>query len=213
MNYGRWTAGADRWRRAPEVATGLGLGLVAAMLMITLGPDRRQAEPLPPPPGPFLPPVSAAAPALSDPPSDRDPAMTGAAAAPTSTRPAPPSQFRPATRPPTTPPPAPDVTGRYRVVDSFDDGFIGEVLVTNTGGRDRDWKVRLRFAGNVTALRTSWVESAPQATLTVSGGTFTWTSGVGVRAGSDVALRFHFSRSGSGDRPRSCTVNGTACTG
>jgi hypothetical protein len=105
------------------------------------------------------------------------------------------------------------VTGRYRVVSSFADGFIGEVLIVNTTDRDRNWTARLRFRDNVGELRTSWVESAPQATLTTAGAEFVWISGVPVPARSEVALRFHFSRTGSGDRPRTCTVNGAACTG
>ena len=103
------------------------------------------------------------------------------------------------------------MTGRYRVVDSFPDGFIGEVLVTNASGADRDWTVRLRFGDAAGELRTSWVESAPQATPGTAGDTFTWSSGVPVAAGSSVALRFHFARTGPDEAPRTCTVNGVAC--
>jgi hypothetical protein len=55
------------------------------------------------------------------------------------------------------------------------------------------------------------VESAPQATPGRDGDAFVWASGVPVAARSRVALRFHFTRSGSGDRPRDCTVNGSTC--
>lgn len=103
------------------------------------------------------------------------------------------------------------MTGRYRVVDSFADGFIGEVLVANTTGAARDWTVRLRFSDDVGALRTSWVEGAPQASLDVAGDTFVWSSGAPVAARSSVALRFHVNRSGTDEQPSACSVNGTTC--
>ncbi|WP_328471948.1 cellulose binding domain-containing protein [Actinoplanes sp. NBC_00393] len=115
----------------------------------------------------------------------------------------------PAAAPRPTSPPA--VTGEYRVVGTYDAEFIGEVLISNATGRPLDWAVTLRFPSNVGDLRTSWVESAPQATLSQSGQTFTWRSGVPVNAGSSVALRFQFARAGSGDRPSACSVNGTPC--
>ena len=123
--------------------------------------------------------------------------------------------MRPATAPTsaarTSRPSVGPVSGRYRVVDSYDDAFIGEVLVTNTSGGNRDWWVELRFPARVEDLITSWVESAPQATLHRSGPAFVWTSRVPVPAGGAVALRFHFSRTGSGDLPSVCTVNEAAC--
>jgi hypothetical protein len=197
----------------------LTVALLTVVLVLTLVPGARRSGTLPPPPPPFLPAPSqeaalpapsreAALPAPSGPSATpaAPPASRTAVPVRTGVRPAPPSRARPATVPPPV-----TVTGRYRVVDSFDDGFIGEVLVVNRTDRDRDWTVRLRFPGNVRDLRTSWVESAPQATAGTDGGTFVWASGVPVAAGSSVALRFHFSRSGSGDRPRTCTVNGSAC--
>ena len=97
------------------------------------------------------------------------------------------------------------------MVQSFGDGFIGEVLIRNASGRDLDWRADLRFP-DADRLITSWVESAPQATLTQSGDRFVWSSGVPVPAGGEVALRFHFGRDGTVDRPASCLVNGTTCT-
>ena len=116
------------------------------------------------------------------------------------------------TRPPATRPPAGPVTGTYRVLNSYGDAFIAEVLVANSAGRASDWTVTVRFPSTVGRLITSWVESAPQATLTISGQTYTWRSGVPVPAGSSVPLRFHFARSGTGDFPAACTVNGSPCT-
>jgi hypothetical protein len=99
------------------------------------------------------------------------------------------------------------------VLNSYVDSFIGEVLVSNSSSSPHDWSVRLRFSSNVGNLRTSWVESQPQATLTRSGQTFIWTSTVPVNAGSSVALRFQFDRSGTNSNPVTCTVNGANCSG
>ncbi|MGW4945913.1 hypothetical protein ACWEOZ_30525 [Actinoplanes sp. NPDC004185] len=208
----------------PWLPTLLGVCALIALLIIaatrfTSSPEVRAVPPAPP----FLPvpaqPAETLTPAtpLPDPPS-------APASGPPSARPG--SQMRPATattsprpvrsssRATTAPAPARGpVSGRYRVVDSYDNAFIGEVLVANSSGRDSDWRVELRFPPAVGDLITSWVESAPQATLRRSGDSFIWASGVPVPARGQVALRFHFSRSGSGNLPSACTVNGLGCTG
>ncbi|WP_189329891.1 hypothetical protein [Actinoplanes ianthinogenes] len=122
-----------------------------------------------------------------------------------------PSSPPPTHRPATTRPPAPTVTGRYGIVGTYDAEFIGEVAISNVTDVPRDWVVSLRFPDNVGDLRTSWVESAPQATLTRSGDSYVWHSGVPVNARSSVLLRFQFARTGTGDRPTTCTVNATRC--
>jgi hypothetical protein len=215
---GRALGGPALRQLLPWLPTLLGVCALIALLIIaatrfTSSPDVRAA----PPPPPFLP-----APART--PSESAQPSAPASAAP-GTQPG--RQMRPATvtaspRPARTssrattaaPPPSPGpVTGRYRVVDSYDNAFIGEVLVANDSGRDSDWRVELRFPAAVGDLITSWVESAPQATLRRSGDSFIWTSGVPVPARGQVALRFHFSRTGSGNLPSACTVNGQGCTG
>ncbi|GAB7051545.1 cellulose binding domain-containing protein [Catenuloplanes indicus] len=103
--------------------------------------------------------------------------------------------------------------GTYRVVDSFPGGFIGEVLVRNPGRTDTDWTVTLTVPASMTGLVTSWVEGAPQATLEVDGRTYTWRSGVPVRAGGTVPLRFHFNTDGHAEVPDRCAANGNPCTG
>ena len=197
------------------------LGVCVLIVLLIIAATRFTADPAPqavPPAQPFLqipapaiPPAGSPSPAFSEPaPSSPPPA--------TSKRPLPdrqvtaPTPTRTSSKPRPRPAPGP-VGGRYRVIDSYGDAFIGEVLVTNTSGQDRDWRVVLRFPPAVGELITSWVESAPQATLQRSGQTYTWTSGVPVPARSSVALRFHFSRSGSGNLPTTCTANSEACTG
>ncbi|GGN71690.1 hypothetical protein GCM10010112_39240 [Actinoplanes lobatus] len=123
---------------------------------------------------------------------------------------------RPSTRPPavgrpSSPAPTPTVTGVYRVMAPYDREFIGEVLVTNSGAAPADWVVELVFPDEVGELRTSWVESAPQATLSRSGDRYIWRSGAPVAAGSSAPLRFQYAHTGTGGQPSSCTVNGAPC--
>ncbi|MFF5292198.1 cellulose binding domain-containing protein [Paractinoplanes globisporus] len=126
------------------------------------------------------------------------------APAPTRTRPAiiTPPRTTEATRPAT-------VTGRYHVLESYGDSFIGEVLLTNRTGTGQDWVVTLTYPGT---LRTSWLESLPQPTLVQRGDTYTWTSSVPLAASSTGQLRFHFDRSGGSDNPDACSVNGQSCS-
>jgi hypothetical protein len=189
--------------------------LIFAATRFTSPPEARAV----PPARPFLPvpPVSPAAVLPSSAPAAVPVSSPAAPATSERTRPdrqvtVPASPRRTRTTPPAAPAPSP-VSGRYRVVDSYDDAFIGEVLVVNSSGRDAGWRVELRFPAAVGDLITSWVESAPQATLRRSGDSYIWSSGVPAPAGGQVALRFHFSRSGSGNRPATCTVNGSNCTG
>nr|MDT0659639.1 hypothetical protein [Micromonospora sp. DSM 115978] len=112
----------------------------------------------------------------------------------------------------TKPAPAPEVTGHYQVMASYDDSFIAEVVVGNVASTGRQWTVELRFPAGVGELRTFWVESAPQATLRRSGGLFVFTSTVALPARSTVPLRFHFDRTGAVNSPSECRVNGASCT-
>ncbi|MEU7589326.1 cellulose binding domain-containing protein [Micromonospora sp. NPDC049230] len=103
----------------------------------------------------------------------------------------------------------PAMSGRYRVVQSFDGGFIGEVSMVNRSAEDRGWTVRLEFSGG--RLVTAWVEGVPQGTLRQAGSGFTYGSGVDVRPGGSVSLRFHMERAPS--TPGVCTVDGVRCSG
>jgi hypothetical protein len=121
------------------------------------------------------------------------------------------SELPTGTNPPRTTPPPSGVTARYSVLQSFGDSFIGQVELADTTGRDLAWKVVLVFPSNVGELRTSWLESLPQPSLSERGQTYAWTSSVPLAAGSKAQLRFHFDRTGTGDSPSSCTVNGSPC--
>ncbi|MBM0233044.1 cellulose binding domain-containing protein [Micromonospora sp. STR1_7] len=101
------------------------------------------------------------------------------------------------------------VSGRYRVVQSFDGGFIGEVLIVNASDAHRGWTVRFTFSGG--RLVTTWVEGAPQGTVRQFDGGFTYASGVDVAPGRSATLRFHLERAST--TPQGCTVDGVRCSG
>ncbi|GAA4606397.1 hypothetical protein BJY16_005811 [Actinoplanes octamycinicus] len=201
----------------PWAPTVVGVSVLLSMLVLTLirlSPaehrDDLTLDPVPPPSPPLKTAIVAPSPAATTPSSARPPVTRSAY----SRRPVTwsPSTATPSPRPTTTRPAPPAVTGRYGVVGTYDAEFIGEVTISNVTGEPRDWTVTLRFPANVGDLRTSWVESAPQATLSRSGDTFVWRSGVPVEPRSSVVLRFQFARTGTGDRPATCTVNATRCT-
>ncbi|WBC00084.1 MULTISPECIES: cellulose binding domain-containing protein [unclassified Solwaraspora] len=142
----------------------------------------------------LLPSTSATLPSLPSTPSYDPPRVTTPAA---------PSASAPAA--------APDVIGRYRVLQQFGDGFIAEVLVMNTSRYDRAWTVTISFPDNVSRMHTAWVEGAPQATMRRSGREYVFTGSVPVGARSSVPLRFHFERHGHGTTPQRCLANGAPC--
>ncbi|MDQ7908593.1 hypothetical protein RB614_29085 [Phytohabitans sp. ZYX-F-186] len=121
-----------------------------------------------------------------------------------------PTTAKPRTTPP--PPPAPPpVTGRYSLVDTYRDGFIGQVLVTNPAANQREWTVRLEFPRGVGRLQTFWVDGAPPPEFDRLGGAYVFTGRTPVTARGKLALRVQFERWGRDIAPTACTVNGTAC--
>ncbi len=224
-----------------QAHTGLGLrdllpwtptviGVLTLIVLLVVAATRFAASPAPAalPPAPTflpppvlapipLPPGQAALP-LSPAPSAVS-VSTSASARPSKTRPVTASTSPPPSRSSSRPTTARRHAGRpgerpLWVMDAYPESFIGEVLIANSSGSDRDWRVELRFPAAVGDLVTAWVEGAPQATLRRSGDSYIWSSGVPVPARSKVPLRrFHFRRAGSGNLPSSCTVNGGACTG
>jgi hypothetical protein len=117
---------------------------------------------------------------------------------------------KPRTTPPA-PPPQPPVTGRYSVVDAYQGGFIGQVLVSNASANPRDWTVRLRFPQGVGRLNTFWVDGSPTPELTRLGDAYIFTGRAPVAARGKLALKVQFERWGFDIDPTACAVNGTAC--
>ncbi|WP_410816077.1 cellulose binding domain-containing protein [Micromonospora sp. 050-3] len=206
---------------SPWIVVGAGVVVMVVLLIVALGayrgrspaPDGAQPPALPvpsavvapsvatsvPSPAPVLPGISGRASGL--PPSaaaGSGSPTVGPTGKPTATRsPSRAAQGQPA------------MTGRYRVVQSFDGGFIGEVAMVNTSARSRGWTVRLEFSGG--RLVTAWVEGVPQGTVRQSDNGFTYVSGVEVSPGGSVSLRFHMER--ASHTPRECTVDGARCNG
>ncbi|RAO04038.1 cellulose binding domain-containing protein [Micromonospora noduli] len=208
---------------SPWIVVGAGVVVMVVLLIVALGayrgrspaPDGAQPPALPvpsavvapsvptsvPSPAPVLPGISGRASGL--PPSA---VGSGSPSADPTVGPIRPTATRSPSR---AAPVQPAVTGRYRVVQSFDGGFIGEVAMVNTSARSRGWTVRLEFSGG--RLVTAWVEGVPQGTVRQSDDGFTYVSGVEVSPGGSVSLRFHMERASS--TPRECTVDGVRCDG
>ncbi|MET7704500.1 hypothetical protein [Micromonospora sp. NPDC005413] len=81
--------------------------------------------------------------------------------------------------------------------------------MVNASAESRGWTVVFEFSGG--RLVTTWVEGVPQGTVRQTDGGFTYVSGVDVRPGGSVSLRFHLER--ASDIPRECTVDGVRCSG
>ncbi|QGN47876.1 cellulose-binding protein [Micromonospora sp. WMMC415] len=201
---------------SPWILVAAGVVVMIVLLVIALGAYRSRsgADTAPAPPAPPLllpeapPPSSSAAPSPTgavqpglSPRTSVQP-TTGVARPP---HPTPGVTSRAAH--PTSPPPPAGTTGRYRVVNSFDGGFIGEILVRNGSAERRGWTVRLTYAGG--RFVTAWVEGTEQGKATPTEGGFTYRSGVDVAPGGSATLRFHMERTES--RPTGCTVDGVPC--
>jgi hypothetical protein len=156
----------------------------------------------------WTPPVADYTPAVAI--TTRAPAPTPA---PNTLPPLSPTPKRTTAKPRTTapPPPPPSVTGSYTVVDTYREGFIGQVLVTNPSANPRDWTVRLQFPRGVGRLHTFWVDGAPQPELDRLGEAYVFTGRAPVAAKGRLALRVQFERWGRDISPTACTVNGAAC--
>ncbi|MEW2432328.1 cellulose binding domain-containing protein [Micromonospora sp. NPDC047644] len=210
---------------SPWVVVGAGVVVMVVLLIVALGayrgrspaPDGAQPPALPVPsvppvpsastsassPAPVLPGISGRASGL---PSSAAAGSGSPSAGPTA---GPTGKPSPMLSPSRVAPGQPAMIGRYRVVQSFDGGFIGEVAMVNTSNRSRGWTVRLEFAGG--RLVTSWVEGVPQGTIRQFDDGFTYVSGVDVPPGGSVSLRFHMERAPT--TPRECTVDGARCNG
>ncbi|MGC4880483.1 cellulose binding domain-containing protein [Micromonospora sp. DT43] len=209
---------------SPWIVACAGLVVMLVLLFVALGAYRGRSpapDDGPPPAGLPLPQVPVVPSDTSSTPlAERSPALPGLSPRASGPPPSTPAMSRPpvvgptvastSARPSTGAPQRPPaVSGRYRVVQSFDGGFIGEVLIVNASGAAHGWTVRFDFAGG--RLVTAWVEGVPQGTLRQSDGSFTYVSGVDVPAGGSVPLRFHLERAST--TPRGCTVDGVRCGG
>lgn len=206
---------------SPWIVVSIGVLVMVVLLVVALTSARgRRAYPDAAPPSPAMPLPALPLPTTSPPAASASaPAAPGLSARSTPSRAAvSPSRATPSpsARPtasgggdrPAAAPPSP-VTGRYRVVNRFADGLIGEVRMVNGGDTARGWTVRVSFAQG--RYVTSWVESAEQGTASFADGVLTYRSGVDVAPGASVSLRFHFEDTVT-TQPASCTVDGAPCS-
>ena len=201
-------------RALPWIPTILAVAALVAFTIVTivrLMPE--DSRTLPPPEPPFTLPGTTSGPQgpISLIPAT---APTTPATDPTSPDPRPTSRAIPAVITPpratTTKPARPVlVSGHYHVLNSYDDNFIGEVLLTNRTAAGQNWVLTFTYPGT---LRTSWLESLPQPTLVQRGHTFTWTSSVPLAPGSTGQMRFQFDKVDGSEAVGDCTVNGNPCT-
>ena len=122
----------------------------------------------------------------------------------------PPHTTAPPPAPPSAPPAAPPpLEARYQVLQTFPNGFIGEVSIRNASRGDLGWVARVEYPGG--RVVTAWLEGVPQGTFRDRRGTLTYRSGPDLAAGSTVLLRFHIES--AHPRPAGCAVSGRSCAG
>ncbi|WP_431727460.1 cellulose binding domain-containing protein [Verrucosispora sp. TAA-831] len=157
------------------------------------------------PPAPAVPGLS---PRRTDPPGEADtasPEQSPPAVSTPEPSPSAPSPPRSSAAPAAKPAP---IEARYRVMDTFQGGFIAEVLIRNTSRSDLGWVARVEYAGG--RVVTAWLEGVPQGTFDGRRGTLTYRSGPDLSAEASVALRFHIEF--ADPSPRNCSVSGRACS-
>ncbi|MDT0532062.1 cellulose binding domain-containing protein [Micromonospora sp. DSM 115977] len=209
---------------SPWIVVSVGVAVMVVLLAIALGAYRGRGPAFDAQPGPPLPTVGVVdpEPSAASPTVTRSPRATATQSGRSTTRPTPTrsTPARSSTPPSPTPtgseetalvaPPSASrspLTGRYRVVESYADGFVGEVLVGNTSSAGREWTTRLTFPG--ARLGSAWIEGAPQGTAQRIDDGFTYRSGGDLPGGASVTLRFYVQ--GTQSRPTSCTVDGVSC--
>ncbi|MBX7266104.1 hypothetical protein KIF24_08760 [Micromonospora sp. Llam7] len=142
-------------------------------------------------------------------------APTGQAVGPSSASPAPAraSDAPVSSSEPEQSPPAAEtgvVGASYQVQGGADaESFQAQLVVRNGTGQSSKWLVELRFGGGVTGVRAS---SGPGVSVTIRGSGWYLLSGTGpLDAGGQQSVQLRFSRTGGGEYPAQCTVNGAAC--
>ncbi|MGC1211613.1 MAG: cellulose binding domain-containing protein [Micromonospora sp.] len=200
----------------PWVVVLLGVGLLTTLLLFTLltlrGPERQAAPP--PAPPMYLPTIAATTPSAT--PSDAPLVAADTTASPTpssSESPSPkasspvPSTSRTAAAPAA--PRTGTVSARYQVTRSERDFFDARLTITNGSARSQDWRVELLFTGNVKSIQAS--SASGVAVSNQGSGVFVLRSTSPLGSGGTATVQMRFSRTGAGDQPGQCTVNGAAC--
>ncbi|WP_341716723.1 hypothetical protein QQG74_22420 [Micromonospora sp. FIMYZ51] len=220
---------------APWVVLLVGVAVLAVLLVVAMlsfrGPERPTAWapgppmvlPAPPDATGSVDPSDAAAPTGTVVPTGSPSAVptastTSATASPSARASAGTGSPTPAAgRPPaaTAPAAAPSATGSgvltasYRLQSVDGDSFQAELVVRNGTGRSVDWWVDLAFTAEVAGLRAS---SGPGVSVSIKGGGRYLLSGSrSLAAGTQQTVQLRVTRTGGGEYPTQCTVNGAAC--
>ncbi|MFI7026399.1 hypothetical protein ACIBMZ_27155 [Micromonospora sp. NPDC049900] len=216
---------------APWVVVSVGVGVLAVLLVAAALAFRGPEQPSAWQPGPAValptPSTSDSGTSVPSAPERLSPAPGGSvtSASPgSSALPTPPSRTaspagrsevsrspsRPTSVPPSPPAASGVLTASYRVSGAVEaDSFRAQVVVRNGTAEARDWQVELRFTGDVTGVRAS---SGPGVSVSIKGGGWYLLSGtVPLAAGAQQTVDLRFTRTGGGEYPAHCVVNGSTC--
>lgn len=109
-------------------------------------------------------------------------------------------------------PAAPDtgvLTASYRLQSADADSIQAELVVRNGTGGPIEWQLDLAFSAEVTGLRAS---SGPGVSVSIKGGGRYLLSGSKpLAAGVTQTVQLRVSRTGGGDYPLGCVLNGSPC--
>ncbi|MFI6333141.1 cellulose binding domain-containing protein [Micromonospora chersina] len=198
----------------PWIVVVLGVGLIAGLLVIallSLRGEERQPVPAPAPPM-YLPTLGVDVPTTAPPTGATGTPSGSATPSPSATASPSADASRSATPRPSTSTRAAArgaVTARYEATASDRDGFEARLTVVNGSGGGQSWEVQLLFTGNVKTIEAS--STSGVSVSTQGSGVFVLRGTGPLPAGQTATVRLRFGRTGAGDQPGQCTVNGAAC--
>ncbi len=104
------------------------------------------------------------------------------------------------------------VSGTFAVSQDWNEGFIGNVALSNTSASPQAWQVQLVFPDIVGQLQSRWISDGPgDSTVARSGQTVTFTGQQPLAAGAHIGVFFQFAKGPGDPSPRNCLVNGSPC--
>lgn len=154
-------------------------------------------------------PSASASPSPTGPSPSATPSLTPSVPTASPTPPTSPAASAPAARPSPTPPSAVEVTARYVLSSTWDQGFVANVDVVNSSARSQTFDVRLTFPDTVAITVTGFWNATPST----AGNTLVFTGGP-LAPGGTVRFGFQAEKNRSSQvNPTGCTVNGRPCVG
>ncbi|MFR9780252.1 cellulose binding domain-containing protein [Micromonospora sp. MS34] len=201
----------------PWIVVMLGVGLLVSLLIFALLSLRQAERPVPAALDPpiYLPTIGAQTPTSAPPsgapllPIDDTPSPTATSPTPTPSAKASSAASSASTLAAPAAPLTGTVTARYQATASNRDWFEARLTVTNGSGRSQSWEVELLFAGNVKSIKAS--SSSGLSVSTQGSGAFVLRGTGPLPSGESAVVSMRFTRTGTGDQPGQCTVNGANC--